>query len=103
MELYHREQYLKKIRPFYDDDLIKVITGIRRCGKSCLMSTIAEELRNRGVEDKDIIYSTSTSAAIAQLRRLISWRKKSSRFWPTTTSNTSSSMRCRTSKTTRRS
>lgn len=56
MKLYHREQYLKKIRPFYDDDLIKVITGIRRCGKSCLMSTIAEELRNRGVEDKDIIY-----------------------------------------------
>ena len=45
MKLYHREQYLKKIRPFYDDDLIKVITGIRRCGKSCLMATIAEELR----------------------------------------------------------
>lgn len=56
MKLYHREQYLKKIRPFYDDDLIKVITGIRRCGKSCLMATIAEELRSRGVEDKDIIY-----------------------------------------------
>ena len=56
MKLYHREQYLQKIRPFYDDDLIKVITGIRRCGKSCLMATIAEELRNRGVEDKDIIY-----------------------------------------------
>lgn len=56
MKLCHREQYLKKIRPFYDDDLIKVITGIRRCGKSCLMATIAEELRNRGVEDKDIIY-----------------------------------------------
>lgn len=56
MKLYHREQYLKKIRPFYDDDLIKVITGIRRCGKSCLMAAIAEELRNRGVEDKDIIY-----------------------------------------------
>lgn len=56
MKLYHREQYLKKIRPFYDDDLIKVITGIRRCGKSCLMATIAEELRIRGVEDKDIIY-----------------------------------------------
>ena len=56
MKLYHREQYLKKIRPFYDDDLIKVITGIRRCGKSCLMATIVEELRDRGVEDKDIIY-----------------------------------------------
>ncbi len=56
MKLYHREHYLKKIRPFYDDDLIKVITGIRRCGKSCLMATIVEELRDRGVEDKDIIY-----------------------------------------------
>lgn len=30
MELFRREQYLKKIRPFYDDDLIKVITGKRR-------------------------------------------------------------------------
>ena len=33
-----------------------MITGIRRCGKSCLMATIAEELRGRGVEDKDIVY-----------------------------------------------
>ena len=33
MRLYKREQYLRKIRPFYDADLIKVITGIRRCGK----------------------------------------------------------------------
>ena len=56
MKLFHREQYLKKIRPFYDDDLIKVITGIRRCGKSCLMATIAEELRDRGVDEKDIIW-----------------------------------------------
>lgn len=56
MKLFHREQYLKIIRPFYNDDLIKVITGIRRCGKSCLMATIAEELRERGVEDKDIVY-----------------------------------------------
>lgn len=56
MKLFRREQYLKKIRPFYDDDLIKVITGIRRCGKSCLMATIVEELRGRGVEGKDIVY-----------------------------------------------
>lgn len=56
MKLYHREQYLKKIRPFYDDDIIKVITGIRRCGKSCLMACIVEELRQRGVADKDIVY-----------------------------------------------
>lgn len=31
-----REKYLSKIRPFYDQDLIKVITGIRRCGKSVI-------------------------------------------------------------------
>lgn len=57
MKLYRREQYLKKIRPFYDDDgLIKVITGIRRCGKSCLMQTVAEELGERGVAEGDIVY-----------------------------------------------
>ena len=45
MELFYREKYLKKIRGFYHDtDLIKVITGIRRCGKSCLMETIRKEL-----------------------------------------------------------
>ena len=56
MRLYKREQYLRKIRPFYDADLIKVITGIRRCGKSCLMECIADELRERGVAEKDIVY-----------------------------------------------
>ena len=44
MELYKREQYLKKIRGFYHtDDLIKVITGVRRCGKSSLMQTISKQ------------------------------------------------------------
>lgn len=55
-KLYRRERYLEKIRPFYDDDLIKVITGIRRCGKSCLMHSIVDELLERGVAAKDIIY-----------------------------------------------
>ena len=35
-----REKYLSKIRPFYDQDLIKVIMGIRRCGKSYLLNYI---------------------------------------------------------------
>ena len=35
-KLYKREDYLNKIRGFYDDTMIKVITGIRRCGKSYL-------------------------------------------------------------------
>ncbi|MCD8106104.1 MAG: ATP-binding protein [Lachnospiraceae bacterium] len=55
--LFKREKYLKKIRPFYDaEDIIKVITGIRRCGKSSLMQTVAEELLDRGVHPDNIIY-----------------------------------------------
>ena len=57
MRLYKRENYLKKIRGFYrDTGLIKVITGIRRCGKSSLMATIAEELEEAGVDQENIIY-----------------------------------------------
>ena len=56
-KLYRRERYLEKLRPFYrDDDIIKVITGIRRCGKSCLMATVAEELRESGVPEEDILF-----------------------------------------------
>lgn len=39
-----RERYLEKIRPFYDADPIKVLTGVRRCGKSVLLEQIEEEL-----------------------------------------------------------
>ncbi len=57
MKFYKRENYLRKIRGFYDDtEIIKVITGVRRCGKSCLMATIAEELRERNVPDSNIVY-----------------------------------------------
>ena len=55
--LFKREKYLKKIRPFYHaDDIIKVITGVRRCGKSSLMEMIADELRRNGVAEDHIIY-----------------------------------------------
>lgn len=57
MRLFPRENYLKKIRGFYHDDgMIKVITGVRRCGKSCLMQCIAEELRTEGVNDEHIVF-----------------------------------------------
>ena len=55
-KLYKREDYLSKIRGFYDDTMIKVITGIRRCGKSYFLKTIIEELKEKGIKDKDIIY-----------------------------------------------
>jgi predicted AAA+ superfamily ATPase len=54
---YRRENYLHKIRGFYNDtDIIKVITGVRRCGKSCLMATIADELRESGIDERQIVY-----------------------------------------------
>lgn len=57
MKLYRRENYLKKIRGFYHDtDLIKVITGVRRCGKSCLMETVLEELQDAGIPEERLIY-----------------------------------------------
>lgn len=55
--LFKREKYLKKIRPFYyADDIIKVITGVRRSGKSSLMEMIVDEIKESGIEDDNIIY-----------------------------------------------
>ncbi len=51
-----REKYLCKIRPFYDQDLIKVITGIRRCGKSTILTQIIDELKDNDISEDQIIY-----------------------------------------------
>ena len=50
-----RELYIDKIRPLIDKDIIKVITGIRRCGKSYFLNLIVEELKNNGIKDENII------------------------------------------------
>lgn len=54
--IFAREKYLQRIRPFYHSDIVKVITGIRRCGKSCLMKSIITELEDSGVPSDEIIY-----------------------------------------------
>lgn len=51
-----REDMLKKIRPFYESELIKVLIGLRRSGKSVLLQQIMEELRQSGVKENQIIY-----------------------------------------------
>ena len=43
-----REHYISRVRPFYDSDLIKIITGIRRCGKSVILKQILEEIEASG-------------------------------------------------------
>lgn len=55
-KIYNREYYLNKIRGFYSSDLIKVISGIRRCGKSYFMLSIMEDLKSQGINEKDIVY-----------------------------------------------
>ena len=51
-----RERYLKQIRPFYNQDLIKVLIGIRRSGKSVILTQIIDELKKKETDDEHIIY-----------------------------------------------
>lgn len=50
-----REQILNRIRPFYDSDLIKVLIGLRRSGKSVILRQIMDELKANGVAESQII------------------------------------------------
>ena len=56
-----REKYIAKIRPFYESDLIKIITGIRRCGKSVILEQVKSELESQG---KKIIYLNFEKRAV---------------------------------------
>ena len=51
-----REIYLSQIRGFYDSNLIKILVGIRRCGKSVILNQIIDELKDKGIQDSHIIY-----------------------------------------------
>ena len=51
-----RETYLEKLRGYKDKHIIKVITGVRRCGKSTLLEMFREELQAAGVNESQIIY-----------------------------------------------
>ena len=69
MELYVREKYLKKMRGFYHDtEIIKVITGVRRSGKSCLMEMVKDELLCGGVDPANIIFLDLDSKAYRKIK-----------------------------------
>lgn len=56
-DLYKREKYLSKIRGFYHEcEVIKVLTGVRRCGKSSIMNLVIGELLDAGVSRDQILY-----------------------------------------------
>ena len=50
-----REMYMSRIRPFIGTELVKVMTGIRRCGKSVMLDLIKEELRSTGVAESQMV------------------------------------------------
>ena len=51
-----REIYLSRIRGFYDSNLVKILIGIRRCGKSIILEQIMDEIRQKNIDDSHIIY-----------------------------------------------
>ena len=51
-----RETYLSRIRGFYDSDLVKILVGIRRCGKSVILNQIMDEIKAKGIKNDHIIY-----------------------------------------------
>ena len=68
MNMIQREHYIEQVRPFYESDLIKIITGIRRCGKSVIMEQIIKEIAEKtdnivylNFEDKKISTNIKTA------------------------------------------
>ena len=63
-----REIYLRKIRDFYDEtSLIKIIYGLRRSGKSVILTQIMEEIKEKGIEDNHIIYINFESLDFSEI------------------------------------
>ena len=55
MEIIKRERYIERLKSLRDKKIIKVITGVRRCGKSTLMAMFQQELMQSGVKKRQII------------------------------------------------
>ncbi|HNX93428.1 MAG TPA: ATP-binding protein [Syntrophomonas sp.] len=69
-----REHYIQELRPFYESDLIKIITGIRRCGKSVLMQQIRDEILKK---TDNIIYlefeNRKTRSAVSSADKILDY------------------------------
>lgn len=69
-----REAYLRPIRAFYDSDLVKIITGIRRCGKSVILDQVLEEIRTKSDNVIDLDFEdAAVLSAIPDCRALLSY------------------------------
>lgn len=68
MERIQRENYLSILKNFKDKQIIKVITGIRRCGKSTLLELFQDYLKENGVEEKQIVSINFENADYEELQ-----------------------------------
>ena len=69
-KLYPREKYLSRIRGFYHEyEIIKVITGVRRCGKSSLMKMIIQELIEQNIPEENIFYFNLDKRPYVSIRK----------------------------------
>lgn len=66
----NRELYMQKIRPFINQDVVKVLTGIRRCGKSVMLNLIRNELLQSGVAEKQMLSINFESRAVPYTQSL---------------------------------
>ena len=63
---FHGFRYIKVVEPFIDKPVVKILTGVRRCGKSTIFRMIKEELIRRGVSGEDIIEKRYTEMDIPE-------------------------------------
>ena len=59
-----RPDYIKAVEPYIDAPLVKILSGVRRCGKSTMLEMIQDELKNRGIEQERIISKRYTEMDI---------------------------------------
>lgn len=79
-----REQYLKQLIQFKDSDFIKVITGVRRCGKSVLLTQYSDYLRTHDVDAEHIIYINFESFEYQWVKSADDFQQLISRVLPAT-------------------
>ena len=65
-----REEYLKKIRPFMSKEIVKVLTGIRRCGKSVMLELIKEDLVSQGIKKENLFSVNFETGAVSYVKSL---------------------------------
>lgn len=65
--MYLRDSYLNRLKEYIDTEFIKVITGVRRSGKSCLLKMLENELKSRDIKSENIIFLNFESLELMEL------------------------------------